>query len=92
MSDPTARSPLLPTSRQGWQALLDRLDIRPSKGLGQNFLFERGIVERMVRALGVESDEIRRGAEGEATRTPGWLLRGHEERAGDEERHRRGGR
>jgi 16S rRNA (adenine1518-N6/adenine1519-N6)-dimethyltransferase len=48
----------LPTSRQGWQALLDRLGIRPSKGLGQNFLFERGVVQRMVRALDVERDDL----------------------------------
>jgi 16S rRNA (adenine1518-N6/adenine1519-N6)-dimethyltransferase len=29
------------------------LGIRPNKGLGQHFLFERGIVERMVRQAGV---------------------------------------
>jgi 16S rRNA (adenine1518-N6/adenine1519-N6)-dimethyltransferase len=58
MSDQDAKAPKLPTSRQGWQALLDRLEIRPSKGLGQNFLFERGIVQRMVRALGVEQGDL----------------------------------
>jgi 16S rRNA (adenine1518-N6/adenine1519-N6)-dimethyltransferase len=49
---------VLPTSRQGWQSLLDRLGIRPSKGLGQNFLFERGVVQRMVRALDVGPDDL----------------------------------
>lgn len=29
------------------------LGIRPNKGYGQNFLFERGLVERMVKAAGV---------------------------------------
>jgi 16S rRNA (adenine1518-N6/adenine1519-N6)-dimethyltransferase len=48
----------LPTSRHGWQVLLDRLGIRPSKGLGQNFLFERGVVQRMVRALDVGEDDF----------------------------------
>jgi 16S rRNA (adenine1518-N6/adenine1519-N6)-dimethyltransferase len=58
MSDRDAETPVLPTSRQGWQALLDRLVIRPSKGLGQNFLFERGIVQRMVRTLDVEQGDL----------------------------------
>jgi len=51
-------APVLPTSRQGWQSLLDRLAIRPSRGLGQNFLFERGIVQHMVRTLGVERNDL----------------------------------
>jgi 16S rRNA (adenine1518-N6/adenine1519-N6)-dimethyltransferase len=50
--------PVLPTSRQGWLALLDRLGVRPSKGLGQNFLIERGVVQRMVRTLGVKSEDL----------------------------------
>ncbi len=50
--------PVLPTSRQGWVALLDRLGVRPSKGLGQNFLFERGIVQRMVRAAEIDADDL----------------------------------
>ena len=37
----------LPTNRRGWASLLSRLGIRPSKGLGQHFLYERGIVQRM---------------------------------------------
>jgi 16S rRNA (adenine1518-N6/adenine1519-N6)-dimethyltransferase len=32
---------------------MQSLGIRPNKGYGQNFLFERGLVERMVRAAGV---------------------------------------
>lgn len=47
----------LPTSRRDWSALLDRLGVRPSKGLGQHFLFERGIVARMVRQAGIGPDD-----------------------------------
>ena len=32
---------------------MSELGIRPNKGLGQHFLFERGLVERMVRQAGV---------------------------------------
>lgn len=58
MSGSLPQASLLPTSRHGWQSLLDRLGIRPSKGLGQNFLFERGVVQRMVRTLGVEESDL----------------------------------
>lgn len=54
---PAAGSPL-PTSRREWAALLDRLGVRPSKGLGQNFLYERGIVQRMVRAAGIGREDL----------------------------------
>ncbi|MDP9359588.1 MAG: 16S rRNA (adenine(1518)-N(6)/adenine(1519)-N(6))-dimethyltransferase RsmA [Chloroflexota bacterium] len=54
---PAAGSPL-PTSRREWTALLDRLGVRPSKGLGQNFLYERGIVQRMVRAAGIGREDL----------------------------------
>jgi 16S rRNA (adenine1518-N6/adenine1519-N6)-dimethyltransferase len=47
----------LPATRRGWAALLGRLGIRPSKGLGQHFLYERGIVQRMVRQAGVGPDD-----------------------------------
>ena len=40
----------LPRTIGEWRRLLADLDVRPSKGLGQHFLFERGIVERMARA------------------------------------------
>ena len=49
--------PHLPTSRREWSALLDRLGVRPSKGLGQHFLFERGVVQRMVRQAGITSED-----------------------------------
>lgn len=67
----------LPSSRREWMALMARLGIRPNKGLGQNFLFERGIVQRMVRSaritradtvvevgpgLGILTDELLRRA------------------------------
>ena len=48
----------LPTSRREWSVLLARLGVRPSKGLGQNFLYERGIVQRMVRVAGVGPDDL----------------------------------
>lgn len=48
----------LPTSRREWQALINTLDLRPSKGLGQHFLFERGVVQRMVRMAGVGADDL----------------------------------
>ena len=47
----------LPSTRRGWAGLLSRLGIRPSKGLGQHFLYERGIVQRMVRQAGVGPDD-----------------------------------
>ena len=57
MSGPAA-PPALPTSRREWAALLDRLGVRPSKGLGQNFLYERGIVQRMVKAAGIGPEDL----------------------------------
>jgi 16S rRNA (adenine1518-N6/adenine1519-N6)-dimethyltransferase len=43
----------IPASRRDWTRLMSELGIRPNKGLGQHFLFERGLVERMVRQAGV---------------------------------------
>lgn len=43
----------LPSTRREWSVLLDQLGVRPSKGLGQHFLYERGVVQRMVRAAGI---------------------------------------
>jgi 16S rRNA (adenine1518-N6/adenine1519-N6)-dimethyltransferase len=37
---------------------MTELGIRPNKGLGQHFLFERGLVERMVRQAGVCADDV----------------------------------
>ena len=48
----------LPNTRREWAALLDRLEVRPSKGLGQHFLYERGIVQRMVRLAGIGADDL----------------------------------
>ena len=48
---------VLPTSRRDWLVLLDRLGVRPSKGLGQHFLFERGIVQRLARQAGIGPED-----------------------------------
>jgi len=53
--DPTA---LLPTTRREWAALLAQLGVRPSKGLGQHFLYERGIVQRLVRQAGIGAGDL----------------------------------
>jgi 16S rRNA (adenine1518-N6/adenine1519-N6)-dimethyltransferase len=55
----TAISPVsrIPTSRRDWLRLMTELGIRPNKGLGQHFLFERGIVERMVRQAEVTATD-----------------------------------
>ncbi len=47
----------IPSSRREWTALMSRLGIRPNKGLGQNFLYERGIVQRMVRTARISRDD-----------------------------------
>ncbi len=49
MSDPKQPLSRLPTSRKGWGHLLTAISVRPSKGMGQNFLVERGVVERIVK-------------------------------------------
>jgi 16S rRNA (adenine1518-N6/adenine1519-N6)-dimethyltransferase len=48
----------LPQSRHEWSNLLRELGIRPSKGLGQNFLFEDDVVDRIVRTAAVSPGEI----------------------------------
>ena len=49
----------IPASRRDWMRLMADLGIRPNKGLGQHFLFERGLVERMVRQAGItERDAV----------------------------------
>lgn len=53
----SASRPAIPASRRDWTALMKRLGIRPNKGLGQNFLFERGIVQRMVRTARITRDD-----------------------------------
>jgi 16S rRNA (adenine1518-N6/adenine1519-N6)-dimethyltransferase len=58
MSERRSPNVRLPTSRSGWVRLLDELGVRPSKGLGQHFLFERGVVQRMVRVAGIGDDDL----------------------------------
>jgi 16S rRNA (adenine1518-N6/adenine1519-N6)-dimethyltransferase len=58
MNPAPSQTTLLPTTRRGWQDLLSYLGIRPSKGMGQNFLFDRGIVRRVVDTAGVDQDSI----------------------------------
>ncbi|CAA9574539.1 MAG: SSU rRNA (adenine(1518)-N(6)/adenine(1519)-N(6))-dimethyltransferase [uncultured Thermomicrobiales bacterium] len=55
MGEPAPRDPVgrLPSTRREWSALLALLGVRPSKGLGQHFLYERGIVQRLVRHAGI---------------------------------------
>lgn len=48
----------LPTTIDRWRSLLTTLDIRPSKGLGQHFLFERGVIDRIIRTAGISSDDM----------------------------------
>ncbi|MGH2533756.1 MAG: 16S rRNA (adenine(1518)-N(6)/adenine(1519)-N(6))-dimethyltransferase RsmA [Thermomicrobiales bacterium] len=58
MSDLEHTASLLPTTRRGWLALLARLDVRPSKGRGQNFLFERGVVSRIASIASVGAEDV----------------------------------
>lgn len=41
------------TAPPGWRALLRELEVRPSKGKGQNFLTDRTIVARIANAAGL---------------------------------------
>lgn len=47
-------SSLLPTSLTGWRRLLKDLGVQPNKGLGQHFLYERGVIERVIRAANLD--------------------------------------
>jgi 16S rRNA (adenine1518-N6/adenine1519-N6)-dimethyltransferase len=60
MSDQyTGNLPTLPSTVRAWKDLIAEIEVRPSKGKGQNFLFERGVVQRIVRASGVsERDTV----------------------------------
>jgi 16S rRNA (adenine1518-N6/adenine1519-N6)-dimethyltransferase len=42
--------PAIPTTIRAWKGLIEQIGVRPSKGKGQNFLFERGVVQRIVRS------------------------------------------
>src|SRR4051794_13059043 len=49
----------LPTRKRDWLRLIDQLEIRPSKGRGQNFLLDPDIVQRIVKAARVtEADAV----------------------------------
>ena len=51
--------PQLPGTVRAWKELMDDLGLQPSKGKGQNFLFDRNVVQRIVRAAGVQpGDQI----------------------------------
>jgi 16S rRNA (adenine1518-N6/adenine1519-N6)-dimethyltransferase len=54
--DPSQPSQTVPLG--SWRATLESLGIRPSKRLGQNFLVERGIVRRMIKAAEIEPDDL----------------------------------
>ena len=48
---------LLPTRKKDWSRLIEELGLRPSKGRGQNFLFEQGVVHRIVKSAGISADD-----------------------------------
>jgi 16S rRNA (adenine1518-N6/adenine1519-N6)-dimethyltransferase len=55
MSGPyAALLPPLPGTVREWKQLMESIDVRPSKGKGQNFLFDRNVVQRIVRAAEIE--------------------------------------
>ena len=47
----------LPTSKRGWLGLIRDLGIRPSKGRGQNFLHDAGVVNRIVKLAGISAED-----------------------------------
>ena len=47
----------LPTKKRDWQRLIDALGLRPSKGRGQNFLHDFGVVQRIVKEAGISRDD-----------------------------------
>lgn len=58
MSDDLDVRNRLPTTKRAWAQLLSQLGVRPSKGLGQHFLYERGIVQRMVKVAGIGPNDL----------------------------------
>lgn len=50
---PTGELSRLPDSLPAWRALLDRIEVRPSKGMGQNFLLDRAVIDQIVTAAGI---------------------------------------
>jgi 16S rRNA (adenine1518-N6/adenine1519-N6)-dimethyltransferase len=53
MSAPGAPLDRLPRTRREWSSLLTGLGVRPSKGKGQNFLVEPGVVAKIVKTAGI---------------------------------------
>jgi 16S rRNA (adenine1518-N6/adenine1519-N6)-dimethyltransferase len=49
--------PDAPFARHPWRAILDELGVRPSKGMGQNFLHDMGVVRRIIDVSKVGSDD-----------------------------------
>jgi len=50
----TGDLPILPGTIRDWKTLIDDLGLLPSKGKGQNFLFDRNVVRRIVRTAEIE--------------------------------------
>lgn len=51
--------PPLPGTIRQWKEMMESIDVRPSKGKGQNFLFDRNVVQRIVRVAEIEpGDEV----------------------------------
>ena len=49
--------PPLPTTKRGWQHLIDELGLRPSKGRGQNFLHDISVVHQIVKAAHISATD-----------------------------------
>jgi 16S rRNA (adenine1518-N6/adenine1519-N6)-dimethyltransferase len=43
-----------PGTIRAWKALMDQMGLQPSKGKGQNFLFDRNVVQKIVRTAGIK--------------------------------------
>jgi 16S rRNA (adenine1518-N6/adenine1519-N6)-dimethyltransferase len=54
IGDDASHLPPLPGTIREWKQLIESLDVRPSKGKGQNFLFDRNVVQRIVRVAEIE--------------------------------------
>lgn len=49
----------LPTTRRGWQRLIADLNLRPSKGRGQNFLHDISVVHQIVKTADIrDADHV----------------------------------
>lgn len=50
-------NPLRPTTKRGWQRLIDELGLRPSKGRGQNFLHDISVVHQIVKTAEIAPND-----------------------------------